>query len=352
MQSILLLRSENQRLLEIERYLESRGFELTVTTRIHDAVKHITEKKPDFALISTELIPRRSQWLFGILRQLTSIILFVERISAKNLAVTRELKDLYLLQPPLTPLGFEKILHRIARDQRKQTHDASQLDTTNVWIMSTLSDLALKTLCISGGESIAGFGKVEAVTRVTCLRVEALNLNGYFILVHGQNRSLDSSWTTRLKEHLNNYLISFDERASIDAANELTIEEVKFDEWTKAQADFIRQATHQDDELVLAFFKDPIQLKAIPSSRKDHIELDLETLQGDSHVNFDIYIYLPQNTRFILYTPRGGTFYESQKENLNSKGIRSFHIHKQSLDEVRRYRAQKFIENSTAAFSQ
>jgi hypothetical protein len=349
MRTVLLLKSANPRLVEIEGFLRGRGYDITSVDRIHEAVRFITDKRPDFALLSAELIPARSGWLFGVLNQLTSVIVFAERVSAKNLALTRELKETYLLEPPLTPLGFEKILHRAERDRELRNRDADRLDKTQVWIMSALSDLALKALCVPHAGPIE---PVDKVSRVTCLRVQTAKLAGYFILAYGQSRALPAAWLERLRETVREYLKAFDDRAAVDPGQEIVIEEVRFNAWSKDQAEFIRQASHEESELVLAFFKDPVAepMATKPSTRKGHVEIGLQHLPGDSVVDFDVYIYLPQNARFILYTPRGGTFYEVQKQKLLTDGIRSVHIPKRSLDEVRRQRTQKFIENSAQAF--
>ncbi len=349
MKSILFLKKTSQQLPDIERYLESRGFKITVMTEIREAIQFITDQRPDFALMSTDLIPQRSLWLFGVLHQLTQVILFADRISAKNLAVSIELKGTYLLEPPLTPLGFEQILRRVERENRKHVVEVSHLDKTHVWIMSALADLALKALCkpTSSGTPAE---VVSRVTKVTCFRMQTTKLAGYFILAYGQNRKLENSWMSKLQDQLKQFLASFEDNLVIEDSDELIIEEVQFNEWSRDQANFIRQATHEEAELVLAFFKDPTQMQIQPSLQNDCVEVGIEHIQGDRVVNFDVYIYLPQNARFVLYTPRGSTFYEDQKKKLVNDGVRSVHIHKRSLDEVRRHRARSFIENSAASF--
>jgi hypothetical protein len=214
--------------------------------------------------------------------------------------------------------------------------------------MSALSDLALKALCAPGENSAAE--PVEKASRVTSFRAESKQLKGYFILVHGQSRTLDAEWVEKLKQHLQSHYSAFEDEIGMGSAHEFSITEVQFNSWTKEQAEFIRQASHQNAELVLAFFKDPLEWEPSPSPLEDHVAIGLEHLEGDRVTGFDIFIHLPQNARFILYTPKGGTFYESQKQKLLSEGVLSVHVDKRSLDEVRRQHARRFIEESSAAF--
>jgi hypothetical protein len=349
MRSILLLKGLNQRLPLVEKFLESRGFKITVVHRICDAIYFITENRPDFALFSTELIPTESVWLFDILKQLTSVVLFAERISAKSLGASKDLKGHYLLEPPLTPLGFEQLLRRIDHDQRPLAKNVPNLDMTHVLIMSTLSDLALKALCIPAPQGNA-VEPVRKISRVTSFRVETKRLSGFFVFAYGKDRTFEPKWLGNMQAELKKYLGAFDAESSLDSPDETLIAEVQFPDWSKEQADFIHEATHNDAELALAFFKDPTQLSAQASLRPDHVEIGINHLRGDSVVNFDVYVYLPENARFVLYTPQGGTFYESQKKKLISEGLNTVHIHKRSFDELRKQRTREFLEESTAGF--
>jgi hypothetical protein len=351
MKSILILKNPTDQITDIERFLASRGFHIKIVTKARDAIQFITDERPDYSFLSADLLPQQSSWLFGVLNQLTNVIIYVGRMTAKNLAVTRELNGSYLLQPPLNPLGLDQILRRIEREQNKQKKLTSRLDGAQLWIMSALADLSLKAVCIPGSTDSGKVEKVRMLTRMTCLRVQTAKLSGYFIMAYGQNRTLDASWMSHLRTQLENYLESFDEDFSLTAPNELVIEEVNFNDWTKAQAYFILSSIHQNAELVLAFFKDPKQKKitATPSARRGYVELGLNAIPEEK-VDFDIYVYLPQNARFVLYNPRGENFSESKKNKLISQGINSVHISKRSLDVVRQYHAQKFIEESTQPF--
>jgi hypothetical protein len=349
MQTLLMLRREGQPLFEIERYLSSHGYNLIVASSMADAVRIITTERPEFALLSAELIPRRSAWLIGILGQLTGIVLFVERISARTLAISRELKDTSLLEPPLTPFGTEQLLRRVERDQQKLLQNAPALSKTHVWIMSALSDLALRALCTSSPSEVRPEA-VERTTRITCFRAETSKIAGYFIMAYGQGRSLPAGWTARLQSHLRESMQTFDHTPLLDSSEEIQIQEVNFKRWSKAQAEFISQAAHDGGELALAFFKDQAPVVMKPSTRPDHIEIGLDSLRGDSVVDFDVYIYLPQNARYVLYAARGGLFEEKQKQKLQAENVRSVHVHKRSLDELLRHRAHKFIAESSEAF--
>ncbi len=78
--------------------------------------------------------------------------------------------------------------------------------------------------------------------------------------------------------------------------------------------------------------------------------IGLEDLAGDVAVEFNVYIYLPRNNRYVLYTPRGGVFYHVQKERLQSQGISQLHILKGDLKDLDKYRAQNFLNEKIQEF--
>lgn len=340
---ILILRRTNQNLDLIESYLAKRGFKVNSLTQLPEAVRWIMEKKPSYSLLAADLLPLKCRWLYGILNQLSPIILFSDRVNAKSLSISRELEDAYFLEPPLTSSGFEQMLRKIERDQKRPVDTV--LSDTQVWIMSTLSDLALKSICAPK----ASREKLNSKRQVTCFHVHSPKLSGYFVISYGEGHALDGEWTQELQNQLKSLLSNFEPDTSFGQHQNIEVELVDLTKWNKIPADFIHEAKYEKNKLVLAFFKnsDPVEFSS--STHPDHLAMDLRHLAGDRPVDFDVYIYLPQNARFVLYTPKGGIFYESQKRKLSSDGVQKVHIHKRSVDEIRRYQARRFVEQSATA---
>ncbi len=354
--SILILKSSNDQTKDLEHFLRSRGFDITIVNRAREAIQMITEKKPDVALLSGDLLPARCAWLVGVLNQLTSVVVFLGRNTARNMSVNRELAGTYVLEPPLDPMGLDLTMRRMERDRSKQNKLTAHLNDTQMWIMSTLADLSLKDLCepktdANQNEAVGKpVEKIGKATKVVCLRVQSFKISGHFILAHGQDRTLSPGWMKRLQAQFKQYLFKFDDGLEMAAPEELKMEEVDFHQWSKSQAEFTLQSIHQEAEVALAFFRDPVQIEAKPSSRRGCIELGIDQIPEDGKVTYDVFVYLPQNARFILYTPNGDTFSADKKKKLVSQGINSVHISKKSLDEVRRQHAHKYIEESSQAF--
>ena len=67
-------------------------------------------------------------------------------------------------------------------------------------------------------------------------------------------------------------------------------------------------------------------------------------------MEFDVYVYLPENNKYVIYTPKGGTFYTRQKDRLLEKGVQRMHLKKESIGDVKRYRAQNYLNDKISQY--
>ncbi|MEZ0393288.1 MAG: hypothetical protein ACAH59_13800 [Pseudobdellovibrionaceae bacterium] len=347
--TILILKSASDQLADIEIFLKSRGFQITIVNETRQAMREIMEKRPAYAFLSANLLPQSCTWLFGVLNQITSVILFVNRISAKNLAITRDLNGAYLLEPPLTPLGMDQILRRIEKDNQKQTLLTSKLNETHLQILSLLSEASLKAHSHPRIQGAAA-ERIQRIQRVTCFRVQTPVYAGCFVIAYGKSRLLEDGWIQNLQTEMKKSLDLFHDHLEMSKAEEITIQEIRFNNWTKEQSDFMLQAVHLNSEIAMAFFKDPSPLDIKNSSHKGYVELKLDQIPGNLPTSFDVYIYLPQNAHFILYNRKGSVLTEQRKNNLIADGIQSVLITRRSFLEIQKQRTQQFIEQSSLAY--
>ena len=80
------------------------------------------------------------------------------------------------------------------------------------------------------------------------------------------------------------------------------------------------------------------------------VALRLEDIKGDAPVDFDVYLHLPENDKYILYTPTGGVFYQKQKDRLKGKGVGQVHLRKGAEAAVEKYHMQNHVNEKIEAF--
>lgn len=195
--------------------------------------------------------------------------------------------------------------------------------------------------------------KIEIIRDCICLNVESSYFRGYLVAAMGQNRRFDDEFIATVQNRLQEFLKGKNLETGDNNPLEITIRPVDFEGWAIEKAEFLRKTIHNGNEVAVAFF--PVE-KTIPnfgqSQALDMVSFDIEDLATDVPVTFDVYIYLPANNKYILYTPKGGTFLAHQKDRLKSKGVHKMHTKKSSTSDVTKYHIENNLNNSIQEFEE
>ena len=193
--------------------------------------------------------------------------------------------------------------------------------------------------------------KIEGSSSVACIVVESPKFSGYLVAAMGKNRKIDDKFIETVREKLMKFLKESGEEISTEAGMGIKIKQVDFEDWSIEYADFLRKSVHNGDEVAMAFF--PFAQANIALGESAHAEMGtvrMEDLQGDIPVEFNLYIHLPANNKYVLYTPRGSTFYGNQKERLGKSGITHMHMKKAEAQDLSKYRAQNYLNSKIAEY--
>jgi len=196
---------------------------------------------------------------------------------------------------------------------------------------------------------------ITNTTSVACIAIESTKFNGYLIAAMGNNQKIDENFFAAIKERLFAFLKSHGDIPNEDSDTflDLQIREVEFEGWALDQAEFLKKTVHGSDEIAMAFFpSEETQLKLEKSVSESMFKVSLKELKGDARVEFDLYIYLPENQKFLLYVPEGNVFFSHKKDRLIEKGVSHMHLRKESAIGVKRYLAQNFLNEKIAAYYQ
>lgn len=198
------------------------------------------------------------------------------------------------------------------------------------------------------GERVEPVGKA---TQVACIAVSSTKLRGYLVAAFGQNKSIGPKFINLVRERLVEFMRSRGEDFNAEDAIGLTLVEVEFENWAEAEADFLRKAVHEGKEIALAFFPELAQQPELsPSAEVDMVMMDINEIVSDQPVNFDLYLHLEANQKYILYTHQGQRVASSQKDRLLEKGVKNFHLKKDDSMEVKRYRVQNYLNEKIQSY--
>ncbi len=201
-------------------------------------------------------------------------------------------------------------------------------------------------------EGLSRYQEVQKTSNAACIVVDSPKFSGYLVAAMGANRKIDEAFMKLIKDRLFGFLKANGEMISEgEKSMDIKIEQIDFEEWAVEQAEFLKKAIHEDSEVAMAFFPSKeTSIKLEESVSEKMLKMDINELKEDVAVEFDLYIYLEENKKYLLYTPEGKPLYGSQRERLIEKGVKHMHLRKESSQNVKKYRAQNFLNDKISEF--
>ncbi|MDG0817488.1 hypothetical protein [Bdellovibrio svalbardensis] len=201
---------------------------------------------------------------------------------------------------------------------------------------------ALEQSCVRG--SAIHEAPIEQSSNVACIVIESSRFSGYLIAAMGKNKIIDDSFIGNVREKLFKFLKTNGEQIQEQETMNINIKQVPFEDWALDYAEFLRKSIHQGNEVAMAFFpRADINAKFEESADQEMAALNIEDLAADVRVEFNLYVYLPRNGKYVLYTPKGGIFYGHQKDRLMKQNIKNLHLLKIDIQDLDKYRAQNYL---------
>ncbi|HRO68354.1 MAG TPA: hypothetical protein PL182_12365, partial [Pseudobdellovibrionaceae bacterium] len=193
--------------------------------------------------------------------------------------------------------------------------------------------------------------KIQDSSNVACLIVESPRFSGYLVAALGKNRKIDERFIETIRERLFKFLKDNGESVADEGTMNLRIKRVDFEDWAVECAEFLRKSVHNGEEIAMAFFPfSEAKTKVVDSASVEMGAVDVREISPDVTLEFNLYIYLPTNKKYVLYTPRGAKFYGSQKERLMEMGVSHVHVKRTEVQDVDKYRAQNYLNSKIDEF--
>jgi hypothetical protein len=194
--------------------------------------------------------------------------------------------------------------------------------------------------------------EVEIISDMSCIIVESTRFSGYLLAAMGKNRELDGAFIEGLRQKIFKFLREYGEQVNeADGPLRLTLQKVSFKKWASEEAEFLRKSVHNQEEISIAFFpRKQIHAQFEDSHDEKMAKIKMEDIQADVPVEFNLYIYLEENKRYVNYTKKGAKLLSAQKERLERQGLKHMHVFKTDIPEFNKYRAQNFLNSKIDHF--
>jgi hypothetical protein len=234
---------------------------------------------------------------------------------------------------------------------RFETDSKQDLSNEKLIVRGAQTSLNQTVVQVKGFES-EDVVPIERASNIACITIESPRFSGYLVCALGKNRKIDEKFVEEVQRKLVKFLVDNGEPAKEKDTLSMKIQEVDFTEWALQEAEFLRTSVHNGDEIAMAFFPtNDLEVKLEVSASEKMVKLSIDDLKEDAVVEFDLYIFMPGNNKYLLYTPQGMRFYGNQKNRLREKGVSHIHLRKESASSVKKYKAQNFLNEKIESYN-
>lgn len=400
--TMLILKANPASLATSEMFLRNRGWIIYSTTDVKEALLLLVKQQYSYILISVDHSNKKTQMLPKLIAHKfkIGIMTFAETQSANSYNLLSASNCEYKVYAPVTGPAIERCVMKYIRDRRTpqlfiaqpnlpeasvQSLKGAKSPSARVFVKSkksstgfgsvhvtnlmgsedpgkvrkhedpeykaredTLIARATEKSLIGNVEILDGWvkNKVHHITKSGCIVVESNHFSGYLVAALGTDKKIEETFISNLKTTLFKFLRDNGEDVSENVPLSLSLKPVDFEPWALEYADFLRKSVHRGDEVAVAFFpRKPVNVTLEDSDHPTMAKVKLNDLQGDRQVEFDLYIHLANNNKYVLYTPQGGVFYTKQLNRLKRQGITHMHVKKDSVNGISKYNAQSYIND-------
>jgi hypothetical protein len=247
----------------------------------------------------------------------------------------------------------EGLPERSASPRLSQRNRAKSLSPATTSMLVRGAEYALEKTAIARKTSVGSQNGIDRCSRVSCFEIKTVHFRGYMIVAFGADCEIDEHFINSIKENLSTYL---DENGIASAENELMnlrLNEVCFEEWSLREASFLRTAVHDEKEVGIAFFPFPEKDIAVELSAEAHMaKIKLSEIRPAVKLEFEIYLYLPNNRKYVRYANKSSILPEDRRARLIARGVDEVHIRKTAERDVIRYQVQNFLNDTIEAYNQ
>lgn len=265
--------------------------------------------------------------------------------SSSDLAAEESLKNYQSRQKKRTPIMEAEYQARKEKHAKYFRDAEEKKEKESIFIQG--SKEALDKSVISGGELEA---EVESSTNVACITIESPKFKGYLICALAEDQKVDGELIELINKRLIHFLKEKGESVKEQDSMDIKIQAVDFIDWSIEQAEFLKKSIHKGKEIAMAFFPHAELKTEFEVNEFNMIQLKIEDLKTDAPVEFDLYLYMPENDKYILYTPEGGNFMAKQKERLQNKGIKDMHVKPSAVNGLKKYQAQNYLNEKIDSY--
>ncbi|MBC7465295.1 MAG: hypothetical protein H7256_04830 [Bdellovibrio sp.] len=204
-----------------------------------------------------------------------------------------------------------------------------------------------------GENATAGTDK-SSVRKLLCVIVQSASWCGY-LLVSSQIEINNDDYKSLIQAWLQDQLVDLAEISKYDYF-EVKLDVGNYSElktWVQERSDYLEFIEIDKNEIFVSFFTlDPKYLMLELNEVHEMLEVPIDLIDVDRTIAFSLFIHLPENKKYLLYTLPLQSLTSSQKQRLLDKNVQTLFTPVEFEAELKKLKAEKFLNSSLQQMKQ
>ncbi len=186
---------------------------------------------------------------------------------------------------------------------------------------------------------------LESTSQFLAMSLQSENYPGYiFAAIEGA----DDPEVTSVYEKVESLLVEMVEQFTKES---ISIQKVKlelrpfdFKQWIQSLKGSVQSFEVEGTVISWAYVdQQPKPVKMKESADGNFLSVMLEDIKPDTKLPHDLYLYLPKNNKYLVYTKEGFGMDTKQYEKLNDQQVQEMHLKKNDADKFKNYKFEKDV---------
>lgn len=200
----------------------------------------------------------------------------------------------------------------------------------------------------SGAPAIAADANGSSFRKLLCLIVQSSTWCGY-LLVASQIEINNEDYKSLIQAWLQDQLVDLDEISNHDYF-EVKLDIMNYSDlktWVQEKSDYLEFIEIDKNEIFVSFFTlDPKYLIIELNDSHQMLEVPIDIIDVDRSIPFSLFIHLPENKKYLLYTLPHQSLLASQKQRLIDKSVQNLFTPIEFEAEFKKLKAEKYLNSS------
>ena len=198
------------------------------------------------------------------------------------------------------------------------------------------------------GEPATATADKSSVRKLLCVIVQSASWCGY-LLVSSQIEINNDDYKSLIQAWLQDQLVDLAEISKYDYF-EVKLDVGNYSElktWVQERSDYLEFIEIDKNEIFVSFFTlDPKYLMLELNEVHEMLEVPIELIDVDRSIAFSLFIHLPENKKYLLYTLPHQSLMGTQKQRLIDKNVQTLYTPVEFEAELKKLKAEKFLNSS------